>query len=347
MRALQTANALVVHTPASAVRVQPRPVRNALLGIGVGLVVGLLLANLAEVVDPRVRSVEELESQLGLALLGQLPAPPKRLASKSQLVTRDPAEPTAESFRLLRANLDFANLTRRARTIMVVSAAPREGKSTTAANLAVALALGGRRVVLVDFDLRNPSLARLLDAQATCGLSDVVLGECSLEQALVPIELSGPFTTAPRERASAENGHEPGGTHRLPISRGGTLELLLTGRIPPSPGDFAGAPEVGELLGSLGGRADVVLLDTPPVLSAGEAVALSGRVDGLVAVARLGLVTRPMVRDFKRVLDAMPASKLGMVITGVKASYGYGYGYGTGGGGSRRDPLVAGAPAPD
>jgi Mrp family chromosome partitioning ATPase len=310
------------------------------------------LANLAELVDPRVRSVEELEGQLGLVLLGQLPAPPKRLASKNQLVTRDYAEPTAEAFRLLRANLDFANLAPRARTIMVVSAAPREGKSTTSANLAVALALGGRRVVLVDFDLRNPSLARLLDAHGRCGLSDVVLGECSVEQALLPIELSATSVTvpgSPRPAARSGNGRDAGREDRPSLSSRGTLELLLTGRIPPSPGDFAGTSEVGELLQELRARADVVLLDTPPVLSAGEAIALGGKVDGVLAVARLGVVTRPMVRDFKRVLTAMPASKLGVVITGVKASagYGYGYGYGTSRTAPGRAPLVTVTPASD
>ena len=162
IEALQTANAFVVRSGGKAVQVQPRPVRNGVLGLALGLLFGVGLAFLWETLDTRVRSAEEIAERLGLPLLARIPAPPRRLRNENRLVMlADPAGIHAEAFRMLRTNLEFANLERGARTIMVTSAVETEGKSTTIANLAVALARAGKRVALVDLDLRRPFLARL------------------------------------------------------------------------------------------------------------------------------------------------------------------------------------------
>src|SRR5579872_3827284 len=139
--ALQTSNALVLHVAGGAAQVQPRPSRNGIIGLGVGLVLGFALALLWDAIDTRVRSAHEVSSMLGQPLLGRLSAPPRKIRSDNGLVMlEDAVSPEAEAFRQLRTSLDFANVDHQTKLIMVTSTLQGEGKSTTAANLAVALA---------------------------------------------------------------------------------------------------------------------------------------------------------------------------------------------------------------
>ena len=152
-------NARVSQLATGATKIRPQPKRNALLGALLGGILGVVLALLAEALDRRVRSEKEIEEILGLPLLGRLSRPSRRLRKNRQLVMmREPTGVQAETFRKLRTSLEFVNFDRGARTIMVTSAGPREGKSTTVANLAVAFARAGRRVALIDLDLRRPVL---------------------------------------------------------------------------------------------------------------------------------------------------------------------------------------------
>ena len=192
MEALETSNASVVQSPTGAAQVQPRPIRNAVIGILLGLVVGLTLAFLLEALDSRVRSAEEISERLGgLPLLGRLPRPSRKLRSSNKLaMIAAPDGADAEAFRMLRTQLDLALLETGAKTIMVTSAMSEEGKSTTVANLAVALARAGKRVILVDLDVYKPSLDQFFSLDGP-GLTDVAVGHADLDQALAPVAIAG------------------------------------------------------------------------------------------------------------------------------------------------------------
>jgi Mrp family chromosome partitioning ATPase/capsular polysaccharide biosynthesis protein len=313
MQALQPSVASVLRQADGTVLTQPKTLRNGALGLVVGLVLGLGLVFLWEALETRARTAEEVSARLGgLPLLGRVPKPPKRLRKAEKLVMlEDPTSVRAEAFRMLRANLDFMTLDRDLRTIMVTSALQQEGKSTTVANLAVAFARAGNRVVLVDLDLRRPVLARFFDLKGP-GLTQVALGQVPLEEALTQIVITDP--PAPRRRAALRRGGN--GNGRLTRELVGLLEVLPSGPIPPDPGEFASSPALGKILRALRERADVVLVDAPQALHVGDVIALSSRVDGIVVVARSKVSRRQTLTELNRLLALVRTPVLGFVVTG-------------------------------
>lgn len=315
LEALQTSNAFLVRRAETAKQVEPRPVRNGLLAGFLGLVLGLGLSFLRDALDTRVRSALEISELLGLPLLGRIPAPPSRFRKKDRLVMlADPSGGHAESFRMLRTNLELFGRGERVRTIMITSSVDGEGKSTTAANLAVAFARAGQRVVLIDLDFRRPYLARFFDVEGRPGITQVALGRASLRDAVTPVVLTSVDSRLPADA------YGNGAVHPQRA-----LAVLPTGPIPPDPGEFVASAALGEILKALEERADIVLIDAPPLLHVGDALALAARVDGLVLVTRLNLVRRPMLAEARRLLDAAVAEKLGFVVAGAEAEEGYDY----------------------
>ena len=316
MEALQTSNAVPVKNADGASQVQPRPVRNGILGLVLGIVLGLGLAFLREALDTRVRTADEIGDSLGLPLLARLPEPPRRFRKDDKLVMVDDAhDGQAEAFRMLRTSLDFVRLDQRIRTIVITSAVEKEGKSTTAANLAVALARAGQRVALVDIDLRRPYLDRFFTESNGGGLTGVALGRTTLSDALSPITL-----------ALEQAGSSLNGNGRRSLSTAGDLQVLVAGPLPPNAGEFVGSAPVGEILDELREKFDTVLIDAPPLLHVGDALTLGARADAMLLVTRLNLVRRPMLAELRRILDSTPAKGLGFVITGAEAEDGYRYG---------------------
>jgi Mrp family chromosome partitioning ATPase/capsular polysaccharide biosynthesis protein len=313
MQALQSSVASVLRQADGAVLTQPKTVRNGVLGLIVGLVLGLGLAFLREALETRVRTAKEVSVRLGgLPLLGRLPRPPKRLQRSEKLVMlEDPASAQAEAFRMLRANLDFMTLDRDARTIMITSALEQEGKSTTIANLAVAFARAGKRVVLVDLDLRRPTVARFFDLEGP-GLTQVALGHVPLEEALARIVITD--SPAPKRRLVLRRGANQNGNVTRELL--GQLEVLPSGPIPPDPGEFVSSPALGNVLGALRERADVVLVDAPGALHVGDVLALASRVDGIVVVARSKVLRRQTLAELDHLLTMVRAPALGFVATG-------------------------------
>ncbi|HET8811930.1 MAG TPA: CpsD/CapB family tyrosine-protein kinase, partial [Gaiella sp.] len=195
-------------------------------------------------------------------------------------------------------------------------------KSTTIANLAVALARAGLNVALVDLDLRRPTIAGFFDIPyAQPGMTNIVLGSSTLDEALVEVNrtpsASGDATHADGNGASS-NGSA------------GVLKVLTSGRIPPNPGEVIKAQKLTGALEQLARSFDFVLIDTPPLLSVGDAMAVSPHVDAMITVARLNVLRRAVLAELARALETCATIKLGVVVTGAEAEPGYGSGYGYG-----------------
>ncbi|MDP9226952.1 MAG: P-loop NTPase [Actinomycetota bacterium] len=335
------ANNTQVLNQAIAKKIRPRTKRDALLGGFVGIVLAVGLAFLAEAIDRRVQVEKEIEESLDLPLLARIPRPPRRLRNANQLVMLvEPTGVESEAFRKLRTHVEFLNLESDARAIMVTSAVGREGKSTTIANLAVVLARAGRRVALVDLDLRRPFLDKFFRLESVPGVTDVVLKHAKLLEAMRPIALTGrvqdldpSLTRGFRWRPRSLSNSRP-----MPIraaiqsSNGrsnieGVLNLLPAGTMPSDAGEFVGNAGIAAVIEELRQEFDYVLVDAPPLLAVGDAMTLSTEVDGIIAVTRLGFVQRPLLHELARHLEMCRAEKLGFVLTGAEREQGYGYGY--------------------
>jgi succinoglycan biosynthesis transport protein ExoP len=311
--ARETGDAFLFGPPIAPVKVGPQTVRDGSLGLGLGVILAVVLAFLVDALAARVSSPEEIRARLGLPLLARLPKPTRWLRRHHGLaMLAEPGGHQAEAFRSFRTNLDFFNLERGARTIMVTSAIDKEGRSTSVANLAVALARQGRRVILVDLDLRRAALHRFFGLADQPGVTDVVLGGVALQEALASI---GSAVSEADNSAFKHNGNGS-------VPHEGSLHVLTAGSAPPNIGEFVSSAGLTQLLSSLVEHADVVLIDGPPLLAGGDAVALSAKVDALVMVTRVDSLRRPMLYEVQRVLDLCGCGKLGFVAVGTEVSNG-------------------------
>lgn len=290
---------------------EPATRRNVTLALLVGLVLGVALAFVRESLDATLRTDRELQLATGLASLGVVPELPTwKNSSDAYLVSRDqPRSAAAEAYRGLRTSLQFIALERQLECIQISSARPFEGKSTSAANLAVVCARAGQRVVLVDCDLRRPRVHSFFGLPADVGFTTVLLGAASLEQVCFQIP------------------DEPG------------LSVVPAGRIPPDPSELLSGLRAREVFSDLRRLADIVIIDTPPVLAVSDPVIVSGLVDGVVLVASAGSSHRGSVRRAAEQLRMVDAPLLGTVLNRFSerraggrygSGYGYGYGYGYG-----------------
>jgi Mrp family chromosome partitioning ATPase len=333
MQALQTSQAILVREAGGAGQIQPDPFRAGMLGAMLGIVLGFGFAFLAEALDTRIRSEERIRGALGLPLLGRLSKPPSKLAKKNRLVVLESRwGPNAEAFRMLATNLEFTTLESEAKTIMVTSALPREGKTTTLANLGIILARQGRRVTLIDLDLTSPQLHRFFDLEDGPGLTELALGHANLERTIVRLGVGESDVTDSHDQPSGEQAKlhthplleaSNGSNRRL---RGGSLDLLRAGTLPPNSGDFVSFQAVTHILRRISEQSDVVLVDSPPLLLSGTAVAVTAQVDAILVISRLKLLRTRALNELKRVLDACPTRKLGFVVTGSEVMTQYDYG---------------------
>jgi non-specific protein-tyrosine kinase len=217
------------------------------------------------------------------------------IVSTSALVTlRDPSSMAAEAYRTLRTNIQFSSLDKPIQTLLATSTAPDEGKSTTLANLAVTIAQAEQRVILVDCDLRRPSVHTLFDVPNEQGLTTTILAQ-----------VEGPL---PLQATSV-----PG------------LSLLTSGPLPPRPADLLGSRRMEQLIARLRNEADIVLFDTPPVVAVTDAAVLATRVDGVLLVLQAGQTRRDRAREARQKLEKVKANIIGVVLNNAKLEAGYGY----------------------
>lgn len=330
LQTLQTSNAVVVRPATAAIQVAPRPKRAALLGLALGLLVALALVFAVEALDPRVRDEAEIESALHLPLLARIPAAPSTRAHThiSAPVLQYGGAQQAEAFRMLRTNLAFAALTRDLRVLLVTSPRPGDGKTTTSANLALAAARGGQRVILCDLDGHNPALSEALGIPAGgVGVTEIVLGRASVADALTPIDIRA---TGGRADALAAYTAASTSERRAAAAHSGRLEVLPFGSLhPPDPGEFVAADPVRALIEALRTRADLVVVDSAPMLSVSDPLVLATHADATLLVIKATAAARGDLKELARLLTAAQTPCVGFVLTDTRSSsaaYGYGYG---------------------
>jgi Mrp family chromosome partitioning ATPase len=294
--------------------------KDALLGAILGFILALFLAAAREALDTRVRKVNDIEEILGAPVLSSVPRFRRR---RHGALVVGPNSSFGDSYALLAASL-VQRAPKGPRILAVTSAIQNEGKTTTAANLALALALRGARVVLVDLDFRKSSLARAFHIPAgTPGASQVMAGQIGLDQALWSINVEGAAISS--ERTSTNGAAAPATT----APAGGSLLVLPAGpateNVPV--GEF---DRVEPLLKRLAETADWVVVDTPPALQTFEMAELGQHVDMVLVVVRHGLVTHRMLDSVARRAQLWAAEPVGAVLTWAPSGQGYGYGYGYG-----------------
>jgi succinoglycan biosynthesis transport protein ExoP len=273
--------------------ISPRHEVDLALGVLLGLALGVVLASIQEQLRDRLQEPAALEEQLGAPTLGMIPASAALRGDIARLVTIDePRGAAAEAYRTLRTNLLAATRTSKIRTILVTSAGPGEGKTTTAVNLAVALAQVDRSVVLISADLRHPRLHPYFGVGNEWGLGQVLTGEVQLTDALVD-------TTIPRLQVLPSG---PVSTLKEPV------ELLQSGRM-------------AEVIRRCR-QADFVILDSPPIEPVADALVLAGLVEGVLFVADARLGTRAAVASARHQLEQVGGTVLGGVLNGTDGSLG-------------------------
>jgi capsular exopolysaccharide synthesis family protein len=273
--------------------------RNALL---LGLVIGIALALGFDALDNTVKTPEDVRDALGLSLLGVIPEaqPEEGPASRTPAVFRAGPYSAAEAYRLLRTNLTYSLPPEGGRLLVMSSANPGEGKTTTCANLAGALAVAGARVLAIDADLRRPTLHLHFGLQRARGLTDVIVGKLDLEAALQPTRWAG-------------------------------LSAITCGYLPPNPAELLASTRLRDMLHNLRGRFDWVLVDTPPVLAMADTSILAPFVDGVILVVGAEVSTRPAVQRSIDQLRGVGGVVLGAVLNRVdlkRNAYYYSHYYG-------------------
>jgi polysaccharide biosynthesis transport protein len=273
-----------------------------------GLILGIGVALLLDRFDRRIREPDELEEASGLPVLGLVPRSAAFAASSKEgagagEISMPRGE--AEAFRMLRARMRYFNVDREVRTVLVTSASAAEGKTTIALNLAAAAAASGSRVLLIEADLRRPTLTTRMGDPQYVGLSEVLSHSASLESALRHVNVG----------TAGSNGRP-------------WFSLITAGFPPPNPSELIESRQMEELLAQLAPNYDLVVIDTPPLLVVSDAIPLIGRVDGVLVVSMLGQTTRDAAKTLGAQLKDLKAPVLGVVANGLRGraqSYYYGY----------------------
>ena len=277
----------------------PRTMINLALGFLVGLAVGVGAAVLLETLDTRIKSIETLTKYFDHPLLGVIGFEAE--ADKKPLLTDVQGQSKrAESFRQVRTNLQFVDIDHRPKSIVITSSVPREGKSTTAINLAITIAQTGQPVFLIEADLRRPKVADYLGIEGAVGLTDVLVGRATVDEVLQPWGVTG------------------------------NLWVMASGPLPPNPSELLGSQAMSDLVHHLEKRATLII-DAPPLLPVTDAAVLTRLAGGALLVIATGKTRREQLRTAEQSIETVGGKILGLVLNMAPPrgpdSHRYGYGY--------------------
>ena len=290
--------------------IKPQKKKNLLLGLLLGCMMGGGLIMMQEHLDDTIKDAEGTKRLLGIPFLAMIPY----IVSKGKnngnsngngnkrklVVYSEPKAAASEAFRSLRTAIHYSAVTRQKKALLVTSTFPGEGKSTVIANLAVSMAQTGAKVLLIDCDMRRPSIHDIFEQGKVPGLSEVLVGDIAFEEAV-------------------RNSQVPG------------LDFICAGTTPPNPSELLGSLQMNKLLDSLKDKYDYLLLDAPPALAVTDAPLLAGSVNMVVLVIEIGRVPMKAAQRMRDIIQGIGAPLAGFVINGKTARselYGYGYGYG-------------------
>jgi capsular exopolysaccharide synthesis family protein len=277
--------------------VSPQPLRNLALAALLGLVAGIGATVLRERLDTTVRDDLALRRAAGATVLGQIPYDEDG-KSAPLIVGAAGHSARGEAMRKLRTNLRFVDLQDECRVIALTSAIQGEGKTTTCCNLAITMAESGSRVLLIDADLRRPRVAEYLGLESRIGLTDVLIGEVTITDAA-----------------------QPWGD--------GDLFVMASGSVPPDPSELLGSQRMADLLGAARGWVDIVLIDTPPLLSVTDGAVVAVQADGTVLLSQYARTSQAQIGAAVQALQQVSARLLGCVLTMTRQSKSDAYQYDT------------------
>ncbi|HEX4010887.1 MAG TPA: hypothetical protein VHX62_12800 [Solirubrobacteraceae bacterium] len=301
----------------------PEPARNLGLGLIAGLLIGLIAAFMREAFDRRMRGSTEIAGRLGLRLVGHVRGKSLGKAIHPDMGSDRDLAGDVETFRILRTNVELLLGEEPRRAVLVTSALPEEGKSTVASSLALASAAAGRRTLLLEADLRRPSLARRLDIPPSPGLSDYLLGLAEASAVLRPVHVRG--ATAAPAHAAAGNGNGDGdgdgdaGGDRLAAIASTNLSCLPAGRLHGGSAELLASTRMRELLEDVTSVYDVVILDTAPLLPVADTLALLAHASAVILCVRSGQTTHEQTQAAREALAGVAPEITGVVVTDVRA----------------------------
>jgi polysaccharide biosynthesis transport protein len=270
--------------------VRPNKPLNIALGIVIGLVVGIGLAFFIEYLDTSVKTIDDVERSLQSPVLGVIPQ------NVGLLIDEGTESPHAEAYRVLRTNLLFSRKDDKLNTVAIVSAGAGEGKSTTVFNLASVFAQSGQRVLVVDSDLRRPTLHKMLKVTNSIGLTNYLLKQNTLEQVIQ--------------------------TSSLP-----TMDFMASGKLPSSSLGILSSAQMKELIGELKQRYDFVFFDSPPIMGVSDASILASEVDMTLQVIQYRRYPQPMNIRAKQLIEKVGGNLVGIVLNNINMSQDESYYY--------------------
>src|SRR5438552_8945851 len=304
-----------------------------LVGGLLGLMLGLVLAFVQETLDTSIGTIEDVESYLGVRVLGIVPhidphetmqrllerrpglaqVEPDALQSHALLITHfDPKSPVAEAYRTLRTNIQFERIERGGKVLVVTSPTLQEGKTTTIVNLALTMAQNGQKTLLIGANMRRPSIYRFFGIEREPGLSDILVGNAQWRDCVRGVAdiLMGRFEM---EDVMAAPGLD-------------NLHIIEAGPIPPNPSELLSTSAMTEFLRAVAAEYDIVLIDTPPILPVTDSAIVAGKADGVLLVYQAGKVGRLVLKRAKAHLEAARAQVWGVVLNDLQTEVsGYTY----------------------